>query len=93
MAAVAVPREFDSLGSGQYIHARSIKRRPERVRMQRLPPFTVGLRMAVSAITSVWKCARLNKAAGLAYSIAGSRDIPVPKAERVVFAYVAVVGV
>ena len=86
VAAIAVPSEFDPLRPQQNIDARAIKRRAERIRVQRLPPVVVSLRMAHSAIRRLRERAGLNEVIALNGSIARNGNYTVAESKVVALA-------
>lgn len=50
VAAIAMARKLDALRARQNVHAGPIERRTKRVRMQRLTPFGISLRMASATV-------------------------------------------
>src|ERR1039457_4460064 len=87
MAAIAVPRELDALGSQQNVDAGSIEGRSKRVRVQRLAPLTVRLLMTASAIGSWQEGLRLNEIVAFHGGVARGRDFVGTEAEIVCPAY------
>src|ERR1035438_2366925 len=87
MAAIAMPRELDALGSQQNVDAGSIEGRSKRVRVQRLAPLTVRLLMTASAIGSWQEGLRLNEIVAFHGGVARGRDFVGTEAEIVCSAY------
>jgi hypothetical protein len=55
VAAIAVAGELDALCPGQDVYAGAVERRAKRVRVQRLAPLAICLRMAFGAILALGK--------------------------------------
>ena len=87
MAAIAMPRKFDSLGAQQNVHARPIERRTKRVRMQRLPPLMVSFLVAMPAVLSIQEGTRLQKVPPHRGSVSGHGYLSVSEREVIALAH------
>src|SRR5208282_1708720 len=87
VATLAMPGKLDTLLAPQYVDACPVKRCSKRIRVQRLPPVVISLRVARFAIRRLRKRSRLNEVIPLDRRVPRRGYVAWSEAEVVTLAY------